>query len=652
MIFRVARTGAAALLAALLAAWVLARRITTPLTDLRSAVRHLEDGDFNAPLEESGDREIFRLGRAFKQMRHALAEREGALRRSEERLKYALEGSQTGLWDWDVESDQVLHNATWLAALGYPAEEARSTYAQWEERLHPADREDSLNRFSAHLEGKTDYFESEHRIRCADGNWRWVLTKGSVVERAPDGRPLRMVGTHADLSERKRYEEQIWRQAHYDALTGLPNRVLLHDRLRLAMRQSQRLARRIALLYLDLDGFKRINDTLGHAAGDEVIREMGNRLQGQLRESDTLARLGGDEFIVLLPNIAEAQEIEPVTAKILKALSEPYVLGTGETFHASASIGVALYPGDGGEADTLLRNADTAMYRAKARGGNQATFYTPRMNEEAGQRLKMENDLRQAFRAESGFVLHYQPIVDLRSGGICGAEALLRWRHPELGAIPPARFIPLAEESGLIVDLGTWVLERALEEMNGSGASLPEGFRLSINVSPRQFQDRQRRLFASVGKLAALRQKNHFASIDMDITENLFLLESEGLLGDLEALRREDIGLAIDDFGTGYSVLSYLKRFPVGTLKIDRCFIAGLFANVTDAPLVRGLIAMSHELGIRVVAEGVETPEQREFLRRSDCDFAQGYFFGAPAPIGEFIPLLASGGPSLPIPVE
>jgi diguanylate cyclase (GGDEF)-like protein/PAS domain S-box-containing protein len=651
-ILRVARTGAVALLVVLFSAWLLARRITSPLMNLRSAVRKMEGGDFDAPLQLSGDREIFRLGRAFQQMRQSLAERDRSLRVSEERLMFALDGSQMGLWDWDIETGDVYHNARWIKAMGFPPEDAHSTFACWEERLHPEDRQESVRCMAAHLEGKMDFYENEHRIRLGDGRWLWLLTRGSVVEHAPDARPLRMVGTHTDLSERKRYEEQIWHQAHYDALTGLPNRVLLHDRLRQAMSQSQRLERRVALLYLDLDGFKRINDTLGHAAGDEVIREMGSRLQGLLRESDTLARLGGDEFIALLLNVNAGHEVEPVAAKILKTLAEPYVLGDGESFRASASIGVALYPEDGADPDLLLRNADTAMYRAKAQGGNQVAFYTARMNEEVTQRLKMDNDMRRAFREGNGFSVHYQPIVDLKSGAICGAEALLRWRHPELGSIPPARFVPLAEENGLIIDLGVWVLERAVAEMNTCRASLPEGFRLYVNVSPRQFEDRQRRLFACTRELAGFREAKKFASVDLEITESLFLMDSEGLAENLEALRREDIGLAINDFGTGGSVLSYLKRFPVGTLKIGRDFIAGLFANVGDAPLVRGMIAMSHELGIRVVAEGVETAEQREFLLRHGCDFAQGFYFGAPAPIGEFIPLLASTGASLPLLVE
>ncbi|MCG7988360.1 MAG: EAL domain-containing protein [Candidatus Thiodiazotropha weberae] len=433
------------------------------------------------------------------------------------------------------------------------------------------------------------------------------------------------------LEERKDYEDQIWQQANFDSLTGLSNRNLFLDRLDHALAYAQRQQTMVALLFIDLDRFKYVNDALGHATGDQLLQEAARRLRLCVREMDTVSRLGGDEFTVILPAISEGQSVARVAASILNELSRPFDLAAQET-HVSASIGITIYPQDGSDTGMLLQNADTAMYQAKEDGRNTYRFFTWEMNREAEGRISMGAALRNAIRNDE-FLLHYQPIVDIADGQIVGAEALIRWDSPERGRVRPDEFIPVAEESGLIVPIGDWVLQQATLDLKLWDQVGLKMDLLSVNVSTVQFQYE-----GFLGKMADLLKDNqHLTSrLFLEITESVFLNEHREPGVRLGELRKQGISISIDDFGTGYSSLSYLKRFPVDKIKIDRSFVRDVTTDPEDAALCEAIIAMAHHLGLKVVAEGVETEAQWQFLRNSGCDYAQGYYFSQPLTVSDF----------------
>ncbi|MET0064564.1 MAG: EAL domain-containing protein [Candidatus Thiodiazotropha endolucinida] len=425
--------------------------------------------------------------------------------------------------------------------------------------------------------------------------------------------------------ERKDYEDQIWQQANFDSLTGLSNRNLFLDRLGRALAFARRQHSILALLFIDLDRFKYVNDALGHATGDQLLQEAARRLRLCVREMDTVSRLGGDEFTVILPIISEGQAVARVATSILTELSRPFDLGGQET-HVSASIGITLYPQDGSDTGMLLQNADTAMYQAKAEGRNTYRFFTWEMNKVAEGRVSLGAALRNALRGNE-FQLHYQPIVDIADGQIVGAEALIRWGSPDQGRVGPDQFIPVAEESGLIVPIGDWVLQQAALDLKLWDRAGLKMELLSVNVSTVQFQ-----FEGFLEKMLDLmkRQPHLSSRLFLEITESVFLDEHREPGTRLGVLRKQGIGISIDDFGTGYSSLSYLKRFPVDKIKIDKSFIRDVTTDPEDAALCEAIIAMAHHLGLKVVAEGVETKAQWQFLHESGCDYAQGYYIGRP----------------------
>ncbi|MCU7868380.1 MAG: EAL domain-containing protein [Candidatus Thiodiazotropha sp. (ex Lucinoma borealis)] len=433
------------------------------------------------------------------------------------------------------------------------------------------------------------------------------------------------------IQERKSYEGQIWHQANFDSLTGLSNRSLFMDRLDRALAYARRHEYKLALLFIDLDRFKDVNDTLGHAIGDLLLQEAAQRLQGCVRDMDTVSRLGGDEFTVILPEVVDSMSATMVAGTILTSLSRPFEMD-GQEAQLSASIGITIFPHDGENPGMLLQNADTAMYRAKAEGRNTFRYFTWEMNKEAGGRVTLEAALRRALKRDE-FELHYQPILTASDGDLIGAEALIRWESPELGLMGPNEFIPLAEESGLIVPIGDWVLKKAaadLAKWDDAGLVLQK---LSVNVSIVQFQMKgfTRKILDILNNQPHLKSRLFF-----EITESVFMDEHREPGARLGKLREQGIGIAIDDFGTGYSSLSYLKRFPVDKIKIDRSFVRDVTCDPEDAALCEAIIAMAHHLGLEVVAEGVETDQQWQFLRDSGCDYAQGYLFGRPMPFDRF----------------
>jgi diguanylate cyclase (GGDEF)-like protein/PAS domain S-box-containing protein len=479
---------------------------------------------------------------------------------------------------------------------------------------------------------------------------RLVRLDGTPVDVEVAAMPLVYHGAPAvqvvirDITERKQAEAQIRALAYHDTLTSLPNRLLFNDRVAMAMAQAQRQQRKVAVLFIDLDRFKVINDSLGHGFGDKLLQAVATRIQSCIREADTLARLGGDEFTLLLPGLPDAVDAATVADKLLEALRQPFDLDGRELF-VTASVGVSVYPDDGTDVDELVKNSDTAMYRAKEQGRDNIQHYTPTMNARALERLHMENGLRKAL-AQNELVVYYQPLLDLRSGRIEGVEALVRWRHPELGLVGPSEFIPIAETTGLIVPIGPWVLRTACTQVRAwQGRGFPK-LSVSVNLSARQFQqphlaDQIRAVLDETGLEAQ--------TLELEITETSAMQNAELTTSVLAEIKALGVRISIDDFGIGYSSLSYLKRLPINTLKIDQSFVRDITSDPDDAAIARAVIAMAHSLKLKVVAEGVETAEQLAFLTAHRCDKMQGFYFSRPVPAEECEPLLDRGLHTRPV---
>lgn len=484
----------------------------------------------------------------------------------------------------------------------------------------------------------------ELQSRSKSGFLYWESVKiGPVLDKA--GKTTHYILVNEDITLRKSYEEQLLHQANYDGLTNLPNRLLAFDRIAQAMASNRRDRGHVVVMFLDLDRFKNVNDTLGHALGDDLLIEAAKRLKKCVRMEDTVARLGGDEFLIILPNIQQAQNSESIAQKVLRAMAEPFLLD-GRELYITASIGITVYPEDSDNPQILLRNADSAMYQAKAKGRNSYCFFTQAMNERAKARMEIESQLRHA-QEKRELALVYQPIVDARSGEIVAAEALLRWQNPELGAVSPATFIPLAEDLGLILPIGDWVLRTACQTALTWQQPGKRSVRVCVNASVRQF--RNGNIIKTIS--SALEESGlppH--CLEVEITEGLLLDDAPEVQEMLDKLHAMGIRISIDDFGTGYSSLSYLKKFPFDVLKIDQSFVRDVISDPDDAALASAIIHMAHELKLEVIGEGVETGEQFRFLWDNGLDMAQGYLFSKPTSATEFQRLLNQGKVQRPLP--
>jgi diguanylate cyclase (GGDEF)-like protein/PAS domain S-box-containing protein len=680
--------------------------------------------------------------------------------------RLALESSGAGVWDWNLVTGDQTHSLRWKDMLGYADHEIGPGEHEFFSRLHPDDVPQVHAASAAYQDGRAQDYTLDVRLRHKDGHWIWVLVNGMVVSRDAQGKPLRLIGTHTDITQRKMAEERlralnqeladktrrlqamqamsriggweldlvtgvvfwtdemyhmmettpetyqpsaastrnflapasyyamiaaivqahpddppldmelelitakgrtvwvqsaltlvwsqgkqikrlamvqditerrnaanaIWQQAHFDTLTGLPNRRMLRDRLEQEIRKSRRDHQQLAILFIDLDHFKEVNDTLGHDYGDLLLVEASRRIRACVRETDTVARMGGDEFTVLLTELDGGSQIEGVLQKLLDALAAVFQLRDEQVF-VSGSVGVTMYPVDGTDIENLYKNADQAMYAAKAAGRNRFSFFTPALQDAVLTRVRLVADLRLAL-AEGQFLVEYQPIVDLATGAVRKAEALMRWQHPTRGLMSPATFIPAAETSGLITVLGEWIFREAVVQVACWRRSLDPDFQISVNKSPVQFQHQPAGGESWIEQLLAKGLPGD--SIVAEITEGLLLGSSASVTDRLHSLRAGGVQISLDDFGTGYSSLSYLHKFEIDFVKIDKAFVANLTPSSTDLALCKAIIVMAHELGMKVVAEGVETAQQRELLRNAGCDFGQGYLFAPPMPAADF----------------
>jgi diguanylate cyclase (GGDEF)-like protein/PAS domain S-box-containing protein len=610
--------------ATLLASWRLAASIRNPLVQLADVARRVStDKDYSvrATILAGGDTGL--LIQSFNEMLARIESRERALNESEERYALAARGANDGLWDWNLANDEIYFSPRWNHMLGYPVSGVWSGPEEWFDHIHFGDRDRVHAGIAAHREGKTPEFVSEYRMRHSSGGYIWTLSRGIAV-RDQAGKAIRMAGSQTDITEGK----------ISDPLTHIPNRLYFIDRLESAIETADEHGVLFAVLFIDLDQFKLVNDSLGHTAGDELLIDVAGRLRASTRKGSrpgdeaksVVARVGGDEFAILLTHLLNETEPSLVAERILERLNEPFYL-EGRHVSVSASIGIALGSGPS-TPEGLLRNADTAMYHAKTNGKGRFEFFNDAMRERVIAQFEIETGLRKAVETQQ-LVLHYQPIIATIDKRICGFEALVRWNHPKRGLIPPGEFIPIAEESDLIILLGRWVLHESCRQMAEWHKRFPSVLPLTINVNVSSRQLKDSRLVEDV-QFALTESGLSPESLSIEITESSLIENTEQTLTTLNRLKAMNIRLEIDDFGTGYSSLSYLRRLPFDTLKIDRSFINELSAGSDGLDIVKAIVEMAHSLRLEVIAEGVETEEQLSQLCGLGCKYVQGFLFSRP----------------------
>lgn len=565
-----------------------------------------------------------------------LQQAEQALRQSELRLSRAQRIARVGSWELELATNLFSPSPELLLILGYNHQDCSPVPLEWMHRqIHPADLPFVRKSLAAGIESGRS-IELAFRVLTPTGS-ELAVTCQAEVETGEDGTPSMLVGTLLDVTERARAEQEIQHLANYDTLTGLPNRNLLHDRLQQAIAQAARQENSVGVLCLDLDRFKGINDSLGHNVGDKLLKMVAGRLRMCVRESDTLARIGGDEFVIVLRLVSDEDGISNAASKILSVISEPFSLEEQELY-LTASVGVAVYPTDGADAHTLLKHADLAMYQAKDMDRNNFQFFSSDLNVKVMERMVLENSLRRALERNE-FQLYYQPQLDVVRREVVGFEALLRWKHPDLGMIAPDKFIPLAEETGLILSIGEWVIRTACHQAKAWQDAGLKQVKMAVNLSGRQFRMQLDQVVEGILRETGL--DAHW--LELELTESILMKNFSQNQELLQALADMGCKLSIDDFGTGYSSLAYLKHFPLGRLKIDRSFVRDIIHNPDDMAIAKIIVDMAHTLKMQVTAEGVEDQEQLELLKSFGCHEMQGFLFSKPVPADQAGQLLHNG---------
>jgi diguanylate cyclase (GGDEF)-like protein/PAS domain S-box-containing protein len=561
---------------------------------------------------------------------------EHALTESTERLALAQEAGKVGVFDIDMVSGKAFWSEQLAELFGLQPGDFEKNYDDWKKRILPEDRTAIEAQFLIWMSERREHIEFEYRFTRGDGQVRWMSATARFTY-SDDGTPTRMIGTTVDSTERKRLEEEILHMVHHDTLTGLPNRRLFMDIVNLELAQARRTRRKFGLLFLDLDRFKDINDTFGHTAGDELLKEASRRIKGSIRESDAVARIGGDEFNVILSDIARSEDISSVAGKIMDSFKKPFHV-SGHTLRITTSIGISIYPDDSDDIQSLFRYADIAMYHAKERGKNAFEFYNPAINILSVERLNFENLLRQTL-VRKELAVYYQPQVSVRTGQVVAAEALVRWNHPERGLLESRQFVAAAEDIGFITAIDTWVLRTACAQFSAWINDGHPDLCVAVNLSTRIFQNRD-----ILDMVAGTLRETGLAPdrLEIEITESVAMDDIEHTVTVLKELVNRGIGITIDDFGTGYSSFNYLKRLPIQRLKIDQSFVRDIATDPDDRNIIHAMTAMAHNMRISVVAEGVETGEQLSFLAEAECDEAQGYFLNKPLSAEQFEKLIVA----------
>lgn len=544
------------------------------------------------------------------------------------RLTEIIDATRAGTWEWNIQTGECQFNRRWAEMLGYRLKQLAPFSADMAKSLtHPDDWKTAMALVDRHLKGEIDFYECDIRMRHQDGRWIWVTDRGRLISRTNTGEPLIMRGSHIDITDKKLSEAVIWRQANYDSLTELPNRHYFQHKIQESLIEVASTKQRLTLLLLDLDRFKEVNDTLGHLYGDELLIQVGKRIRNSLPEGVMVARLGGDEFAIVVSSALHVN-LNEMCSVLMHEISQAHVLGDERVF-VTVSIGISQYPEDAVSVDELIQHADLAMYDAKSHGRNQVRYFSAALREALSQKASLTRDLRMALKHDE-FRDYYQPIVSLQTEKIVKAEALMRWQHPVRGLISPAVFIPVAEETGEIVAMGDWIFHQVLERAVQWQSLLDDEFAISVNKSPVQFVHQSGTQHDWGG---ALRQSGlEGKRVVVEITEGLLLNPDPVVEQRLLEFRDMGIQVAIDDFGTGYSSLSYLNKFDIDYLKIDQSFIRNLKAGNQSYVLCEAIIVMAHKLGLKVIAEGVETALQRDLLIDIHCDYAQGFFYSPPVP--------------------
>jgi diguanylate cyclase (GGDEF)-like protein/PAS domain S-box-containing protein len=603
--------------------------VVRPMRDLSNTLQNImRNKDYSIRAAKENNDEIGDLVDLFNGLLGTIEEENSSLKASEERFRKLTALSPVGIFQVDPKQQLQYVNQRWRDI--HSSDEETPNLQEWFDQIHPADlvpAQQAWNRLVVEQES----IALELRLVRRDGSHTWIhLLAGALHDR--NGELLGYLGAISDISELKAAQIQMENLAFYDPLTGLANRRLFKNRLEKAVKSVLRSGSSMALMFLDMDQFKRINDTLGHDAGDILLKEVAARLNATVRENDTVSRIGGDEFTILLTDVHQTADVLVVAEKLLRSLAKPIRI-KGQDIVTTVSIGITMTPEDSTDVNTLMKNADLAMYRAKELGRNNFQFYSEDMNHSILEHLAMEKELKEAIQREQ-FTLMFQPKVSLFDYGITGVETLIRWEHPDKGMITPDRFIPVAEETGQILEIGDWVLEQSCRQISSliRNDVLPASAKVAVNLSAKQFADpglAQR--IRNVIEISQLPPE----CLELEITESTLMDDVESAIGIMQEIKNTGVSIAIDDFGTGYSSLAYIKRFPIDVLKVDRSFVMDIPEDQNDMAITAAVIAMAHKLSLEVVAEGVETQDQLHFLRRNNCDEGQGYLFSRPLSLGQ-----------------